>query len=160
VSAVAFTVFGQPAPAGSKTIGRGRAGNTFIRDSSKKSYPWKKDVAQAAGIAMQGDGLLEGPLSLELVFHVPRPKGHFGVRGLRPSAPAYPTVKPDVLKLARAVEDAMSGVVFRDDAQIVTEFLRKTYGEPARCEVRVTPIQTGMARATEGGEFSQLRAVP
>jgi Holliday junction resolvase RusA-like endonuclease len=159
MTAVAFTVYGQPAPAGSKTIGRGSGGHTFIRDSSKKSYPWKKDVAQAAGIAMQGNGLLEGPLSLELVFHVPRPKGHFGVRGLRPSAPTHPTVKPDVLKLARAVEDAMTGVVFRDDAQIVTEVLQKTYGEPARCEVRVTPIEIGAALAAEGGG-TQLRAVP
>lgn len=138
---VSFTVYGQPAPAGSKTVGRGKTGQTFVRDSSKRSYPWKKDVAQAAGIAMRGRPLLDGPLLLELTFHVPRPKGHFGARGLRPSAPRFPTVKPDVLKLARAVEDALTGVCVRDDAQFVTETLQKTYGEPARCEVRIVPIQ-------------------
>lgn len=160
---IGFTVYGQPAPAGSKTIGRGKAGQTFVRDSSKRSYPWKRDVAQAAGIAMRGAPLLDGPLGLILTFYVPRPKGHYGsvkckvcggdppgrteccdgvgrVFRLRPSAPEFPTVKPDVLKLARAVEDALSGVVYRDDAQIVSEALQKIYGEPARCEVRVVRI--------------------
>jgi predicted short-subunit dehydrogenase-like oxidoreductase (DUF2520 family) len=42
-----------------------------------------------------------------------------------------------VLKLARGVEDALTGIVWRDDAQIVVEHLEKRYGSPARCEVRV-----------------------
>jgi Holliday junction resolvase RusA-like endonuclease len=137
---IAFTVYGQPAPAGSKTIARGREGQQWIRDSSKKSYPWKQQVAQAAGGAMSEQSLLDGPLVLELHFHVPRPKGHYGARGLLKSAPAFPTVKPDVLKLARAVEDALQGVCFRNDSQIVTETLIKSYGEPARCEVRISPM--------------------
>jgi Holliday junction resolvase RusA-like endonuclease len=146
---ISFTVYGQPAPAGSKTIGRGKQGQTFVRDSSKRSYPWKRDVAQAAGIAMQGRTLLDGPLHVEIYFYVPRPKGHFGARGLRPSAPEHPTVKPDVLKLARAVEDALAGVIYRDDAQIVSEVLGKRYGEPARCEVLAMPF--GQFVITESG---------
>lgn len=137
---VSFTVYGVAAPAGSKTVGRTKTGASFVRDSSRRSYPWKRDVAQAAGVAMRDRPLLDGPLELRAVFHVPRPKGHFGKRGLRPAAPAWPTVKPDVLKLARACEDALSGVVFRDDAQIVVERLEKRYGEPARCELTITPI--------------------
>jgi Holliday junction resolvase RusA-like endonuclease len=134
---ISFTVYGQPAPAGSKTAGRTSDGRTFIRDSSKKSYPWKQKIEQVAGDYMSGTPLLDGPLILGLEFYVPRPKGHFGVRGLRPSAPKVPTVRPDLLKLARAVEDALSGIVYRDDAQIVREILDKFYGEPARCEVRI-----------------------
>jgi Holliday junction resolvase RusA-like endonuclease len=47
---------------------------------------------------------------------------------LKASAPIAPPVKPDVLKLARAVEDAMSGIIYKDDAQIVTERLCDRYG--------------------------------
>lgn len=134
---ISFTVYGQPAPAGSKTVGRTKAGGHFVRDASKRSYPWKRDVAQAAGVAMQGQPLLDGPLMLGLEFYLPRPKGHYGKRGLRPSAPPIPTVKPDLLKLARAVEDALTGIVYRDDAQVARQVLDKFYGEPARVEVRV-----------------------
>lgn len=138
---VDFTVYGQPQPAGSKkTLPHRQTGRMVTMDTNRKAYPWKRDVAQAAGLAMQGKPLLDGPLSLTLHFYVPRPKGHYGVHGLRPSAPVYPTTRPDVLKLARSCEDAMSGVVYRDDAQIVVEILNKSYGEPARCEARVTPL--------------------
>ena len=112
----------------------------FVRDSAKGSRPWKTRVAQAAGEAMNGDGLLDGPLLLTVQFIVPRPKGHYGVRGLRPSAPAYPTVRPDVTKLVRAVEDALTGIVWRDDSQVVSQHAAKVYGEPARCEVQVIPV--------------------
>ena len=77
-----------------------------------------------------------------------RPKGHFGKRGLLPSAPIAPIVKPDLLKLARAVEDALSGLVYKDDAQIVREILDKHYGEPARVEI-------GLYRLDEQG-FADL----
>lgn len=136
---IAFTVYGKPQPAGSKKAFV-RGGRAMIVDDAKGSRPWKTMVAQTAGDLMNGRELLDGPLELSLVFVVPRPKGHFGAKGLRPSAPHYPTVKPDVLKLARAVEDALSGVVYRDDAQIVEELLAKEYGEPARVEVRVVPL--------------------
>jgi Holliday junction resolvase RusA-like endonuclease len=133
-----FTVYGKPAPAGSKRVvpaGGKRGGRPIIVDDSRRSRPWKGDVSSAAAAAMDGRPLLEGPLALELTFYVARPKGHYGARGLRPSAPAWPTVKPDVLKLARGVEDALTGQVYRDDAQVVRELLMKRYGEPERVEV-------------------------
>ena len=46
-----------------------------------------------------------------------------------------------MLKLARAVEDALTGIVWRDDAQIVDEQLSKVYGEPARVEVDVAELE-------------------
>lgn len=134
---VSFTVYGIAQPAGSKTAGVTKGGKVFVRDSAKKGTPWRRQVAQAAGEAMNGDGLLEGALSLTVRFWVPRPKGHIGKRGLRPSAPSYPTVRPDVTKLLRSVEDACTGIVWRDDAQVVAQHAIKAYGEPACCEVEV-----------------------
>lgn len=137
MSEVSFTVYGVAQPAGSKTSGVRNDGRRFVRDSAKGSRPWKTQVAQAAGEAMNGDGLLDGPLELSVIFTVPRPKGHYGARGLRPSAPAYPAVRPDVTKLLRAVEDACTGVVWRDDAQVVAQHAYKVYGEPASASVEV-----------------------
>jgi Holliday junction resolvase RusA-like endonuclease len=133
---IQFIVHGIPAPAGSKR-GFVKSGRVIITDASSRSRPWKAQIADAAAEAMNGSGLLVGPLMLGLEFYIPRPKGHYGKRGLRPSAPKTPTTKPDLLKLARAVEDALSGIVYRDDAQIAREILDKFYGEPARVQVRV-----------------------
>jgi len=140
---IAFTVHGLAQPAGSK---RGFAfkrqnGSTgvAISDANPKSREWKNYVAATARTAYDGP-LLRGPLKVYFAFHVPRPKGHYGAKGLRASAPARPAVKPDVLKLARAVEDALSGVIWNDDAQIVEEYLSKQYAAHAYVEIRIEPI--------------------
>lgn len=134
-----FVVAGIPQPAGSKKIVTARGGARvgrpiLIDDASNRSRGWRKTVAAAARDAMEGREPLEGPLSLMLVFSMPRPAYHFGTGRnadtLKPSAPARPTVKPDVLKLARLVEDVLTGIVYLDDAQIVFETLTKRYGRP------------------------------
>lgn len=137
---VSFIVHGIAQPAGSKTVGRTKDGRSFVRDSAKKGKPWRLQVAQVAGDAMNGTGLLDGPLELSVIFTVPRPNGHYGARGLLPSAPEYPTTRPDVTKLLRAVEDACTGIVWRDDAQVVAQHAYKEYGEPAGAQVRVTTV--------------------
>jgi Holliday junction resolvase RusA-like endonuclease len=156
-------VYGIPQPAGSKRGFRNpKTGGVSITDANSKSKPWQAEVKNAAADAMMGGDpegqsrilearpLLDGPLLLELTFWMPRPKGHFGAKGdVKPKSPRFPTVKPDVLKLARAVEDALTGIVYRDDSQIVSETLQKAYGEPARVEVRVVPI----GRATVGDDY-------
>lgn len=144
---VSFTVHGVAQPAGSKKgFYNKKAGRVIITDDAKKSRPWKAQVSDAAAEAMNGRDLLDGPLLLELTFWMPRPKGHMGTgknsSSVRSSAPFAPTVKPDLLKLARAVEDAMTSVVYRDDAQITCEVLQKAYTTSgARTEIRIAPIQ-------------------
>ena len=152
--AALITVHGTPEPAGSKRafVVNGRA---RVSDTNPRSREWKQRIAQAAGEQYGGE-LLDGPLSLELTFVQPRPAGHHGTGRnagrVRPSAPEWPTVRPDALKLARAVEDSLTGVVYRDDAQIVDEHLIKTYGDRARCEIAVYRMGTAAAReaAQEG----------
>lgn len=146
---IAFTVYGKPEPAGSKR-GFHRGGRTMIVDANAKARPWKALVTDAAIGAMNEQvKLLAGPLLVTLRFYVQRPKGHYGARGLRPSAPSHPTVKPDVLKLARAVEDALTGIVYRDDSQIVCELLEKHYGDPARVEITIEPFTTEAEAAAQ-----------
>src|SRR5579859_2477883 len=149
-----FTVYGRPAPAGSKRVlpAGGRAGGRpIVVDDSKRSRPWKQQIAEIALAVMAGRPLLDGPLDLQLVFYLRRPRGHFGARGLKPSAPARPTVKPDVLKLARAVEDALTGQLWRDDAQVVVELLEKVYGEPERVEITVAELAAAATPAATAG---------
>ena len=128
---ISFFVAGIPKPAGSK---RGffipKLKRVVITDACKGSKDWKTDVKHAAQECYGGE-LLAGPLEVTLTFHVERPTGHFRTGknsvALRDSAPQFPTTRPDVLKLARAVEDALTKIIWKDDSQIVTERLRKRY---------------------------------
>jgi len=127
---IEFSVPGKAEPAGSKRAFM-RPGMKFpvVTDDNPKVKGWKKDIKSYAAEAMVGRELLDGPIAVTLRFVMVRPKSHYGKKGLRPSAPRYPTVRPDVLKLGRAVEDALTQVVYKDDAQIVSEYLEKEYGE-------------------------------
>lgn len=129
---------GIPKPAGSKrgfAIKKGGfyTGRVAVMDACVKSKDWKADVKAFARDAWKGQPLLLCPIAFSLTFYVTRPKGHFGTgkneKVLKSSAPRLPVVKPDVLKLARAVEDSLSGVVYQDDSQITTEALSKRYSE-------------------------------
>jgi Holliday junction resolvase RusA-like endonuclease len=137
-AAVSFTVYGEAKPAGSKRafVHKGRA---IITDANKNSKPWKQEVAACGAAAMEHATLplFTEALAVEMRFFVPRPAGHYGKRGLLPSARPYPSVIPDALKLARGVEDSLSGIVWKDDSQIVDEHIVKFYGEPARVEIAV-----------------------
>lgn len=50
------------------------------------------------------------------------------------------TVKPDIDKLLRAVLDALTGVAYEDDSQVVSVIATKSYGTHEECFVRVTAL--------------------
>ena len=119
---ITITVYGLPAPQGSKR----HVGGGVMIESSKKVKPWRQDVKQAALDAVAGlSGWtpLDGPLIASMVFTFVRPKGHYrtgrNAHLLRDSAPARPSVTPDLSKILRSTEDALTGVVWADDARVV-----------------------------------------
>jgi len=139
---VEFSVPGVPAPAGSKravTAGGKTGGRVLLVDASRRSKPWKLDVAAAALQAMGDQPPLEGPLALAVEFAFTRPKAHQGARGLTAVGrrSPYPATRPDATKLLRAVEDALTGIVWRDDAQVVWQFALKRWRERPGCAVKV-----------------------
>lgn len=157
-----ITVFGKAAPAGSKRAVTNRhTGQVMVIDANPRARPWKDTVSREAVEQYEGP-LLDEPLRMEVDFYEPRPKSHYGTGRnagvLKAGAPEYPTKKPDGLKLRRGVEDALTGIVYRDDSLIVDGRERKLYGEPARCEIRITPMAAGGAvlEATEDFEDAQL----
>lgn len=145
---IQFFVHGIPKTAGSKRAFF-RPGMKFpvITEDCKKSKDWRGDVRAAAlpFTPPPGQQLLTGPLKLNLDFSMARPKGHYG-SGInattlkKKSAGAFHTCKPDVLKMARAVEDALTGVIWKDDAQIVDEHLVKNYSDRPGCLITIIEL--------------------
>jgi len=127
---ISFFVPGVPATAGSKRYVGTHGGKARIVDMCARKTAWCAAVAAYARIEYQGPPVA-GALAFEAAFYFDRPRKHFvgKQRGhaLRDDAPADHLVKPDVLKLARAAEDALTGILYQDDAQIFTELLSKHY---------------------------------
>lgn len=120
--ALTVVAYGLPAPQGSKK----HLGGGVMVESSKHVKPWRQDVKYAAlAVTMRIPGWqpLDGPLLVSMVFAFARPKGHYRTGRnshlLRPAAPARPAGMPDLSKLARATEDALTGVAWVDDSRVV-----------------------------------------
>ena len=143
---VRFTVLGRPQQKGSKQVLPVKGPRRFVvRESNIKARPWAMHVAAAALDAHYTTSLITGPVIVAVTFYFARPKGHYGTgrnqQELRRSAPREMTVMPDVDKLARCALDALTGIVFRDDAQIVDLHAAKRYGEPERADFIVRELQ-------------------
>jgi len=127
---IKFFVNGKPATSGSK---RGfyikKLQRVIITPASKKEAPWKESVKWAAIKAgYSGKVLLGGPVVLTMSFRFARPKSHLRTNGQLSKlglTKLEHTSKPDSLKLGRAVEDALTGLVWVDDSQVVTHHIRK-----------------------------------
>lgn len=116
---VAFFVPGVPRTQGSKRIVRGR----MIEAHAPELKAWRTAVGWAARAAWRCEPVpLEHAVKVVLEFRFPQPKR--GARG-------YPCTGGglDVEKLVRAVHDAMTGIVWTDDSQVVELVARKGWGE-------------------------------
>ena len=116
-------VVGTPAPQGSKKFVGMHGGHGVLVESSKKVKPWRQDVKAAAITAMAevGHGIT-GPVRCKMIFTMPKPK----------SAPKrkkiWPDRKPDLSKLVRSTEDALTEAgVWEDDARVVLCVSRKVF---------------------------------
>jgi Holliday junction resolvase RusA-like endonuclease len=132
---------GIPKPGGSKRAFKHRhTDRIIVTDDAKGNADWKRDVKVFAHMAHPAPPL-DGPLAVSVVFIMPRPKWHFGTGGnsgkVKSSAPMHPTTKPDATKLWRSTEDALTGVLWLDDAQVVEQSVKKIYGDTPGAQVTV-----------------------
>ena len=121
-------------------------------DDCTEGKAWKAFVHSCAKQAMKAKGLkvidaaADGlkdltPLRLIARFYKKRPDAHFRTGKfaslLRDDAPLKPTGKPDVGKLTRAVEDAMTGAIYKDDAQICMRTDSKEFGTENKVDIEI-----------------------
>ena len=128
-----FHVPGVPAPQGSKNAYR-RGNKVVLVETSKKAKPWRAAVAQAATIAYLRTEPIDGPVAVEIDFHLPRPKS-------LPKRVIWMVKKPDLDKLIRSTLDALSGIAYIDDNRVTRIVATKTYAaspEDAGAHITIT----------------------
>jgi len=119
---------------------------------------FKAKVGQAAEQAYQGPPL-QGPLALDLVFVLPRP-GYLCWK-TKPMPRLFHTSKPDADNLAKAVKDALSGLLWRDDCQVCKLTAEKHIAagdEQPSVLVRLTPLDSPKTEAMAGSLFAEASA--
>lgn len=130
---VEFTIYGNPVAQGRPRFAR--IGNNVRAYDPGKSRGWKDDVRLQA-LQHRPKELIAGAISLHLMFHLPRPKS-------LPKRVTEHTKKPDAENLSKAVCDALEGLLYHNDSQIVRLTVEKQYAGSNGPMVRVTLITAG-----------------
>lgn len=138
---VQFLVPGDP-------VGKGRPRVSTIGGHARMFTPAKTAsyeglIAMTGTEAMAGRTLLEGAVMVEMriVLPVPASKSKkFKAQAL--AGEIFPTKKPDMDNVIKAIYDGLNGVVWKDDVQVVDAFVRKRYGEVPGVHVRIVPLES------------------
>lgn len=132
---ISFRVYGIPQTKGStKAFFRQGMRHPVITNDNPRNKGWAQTVAGAAQQHRIDGCPFKGPIVLEMVFLMPIPKS------LPKRAPAFMLKKPDVDKMTRSVKDALSGVLYIDDKQVVHTDVKKMYCEAPGVMVRLSHL--------------------
>jgi len=134
----AFFVHGVPVSQGSKELVRTMSGGRMItrmiestdKGAKRRLETWRNAIGWAAKVRYRGKPV-SGPLIVELHFRLVRPPS---------SSRLEPDIKPDLSKLIRAVEDALTGILWIDDCQIVQLDATKGYAKETGVGVAVQQL--------------------
>ena len=147
----------EPAPWTAPQLCMTRRGQRFSKyrtrsdiANGRPNYPdWKRIVADAAREAMGGRRPFAGPIvmDMQLMFRAQEPS--------LIGEPCFPAMKwdkkkraykkphlnmrplPDTTNMSKSTEDALEGIVFHNDAQVVAPGPRRVWGEQGGCLIKV-----------------------
>lgn len=126
---------GEPVPASRPRVTQGGA-HTY---TPERYASHKRAIAACA---MGAKHLGDGPLHLDVRFYLPIPASSSRVvREEMRTGSRRPIGKNggDFDNLAKSVADALNGICYADDAQIVSASIAKLYGEEPRTVIRLCP---------------------
>ena len=148
MSTLTFQVTGEPKGQPRPRAFARKMGNVHVARfyDSDVADAWKSAV-QIALLEMAKQTRWEltlGPVSVSLTFAMPRPKSHFGTKGLKASAPVAHVGKPDVDNTCKLILDQItrSGCVWRDDSQVVSLSVHKFWAvaNEQGCSVSISTL--------------------
>jgi len=133
---ITFKVDGDPV--GKQRARYAKRGNFVQTYTPDKTRNYESLIKEAAIQAMGSNEILETPVNLYLYIRAPIPKSlpkkrlEACLNGLE-----KPIKKPDASNVLKSVEDAMNGVVYKDDSQIVNIHVTKVYSSQSGIDVCV-----------------------
>ena len=89
---------------------------------------------------------LVGPLAIDLLFVMPRPKAHYGTgknaKILKPKAPTFHAGKKrfDIDNCVKFTLDCLNELVYEDDGQVAVISAMKRYGKRPRTEIFIREL--------------------
>lgn len=124
-AALVFTLPGEPVAWSRPRFNRA-SGAVF---NSKKLDSFEALVRYTAAQELGGEPPMDGPVCLTISVQLaPAPSWPLKRQAAALTGAIRPTGRPDLSNIAKAIEDGLKTVAYRDDAQVVKLVVEKRYG--------------------------------
>ena len=120
-----------------------RRGLGVVAYEKKEMKAWRAECSRLIEEAFEAKKLIEGPLKIDATFYVQPPKYISSKKKLRERLEAeeiYCSKKPDIDNYLKALLDSMTGIVFKDDGQVVECKARKLYSLKPKIEFTIKEV--------------------
>ena len=116
--------------------------DTHMRSyTPKKTEQYENYIGLVARGCMVGREIVTGPVHVRITAGLPIPKSWpAGKREAARTNRIAPVFKPDGDNVAKVACDALSGIVYRDDAQAVIKEVIKRYADDPYLEICIKPV--------------------
>lgn len=135
---VRFEILGDP-------VGKGRPKFTTVSGFAKAYTPKKTENYETCVRNAYGDYYFGNEeLVVEITAYFQLQKTHYTKKGINASGmkklngEINPTTKPDTDNIAKIILDALNGIAYHDDSQVVDLRVCKRYAEQPKVVVRIT----------------------
>jgi len=123
-------------PVGKQRARYAKRGNFVQTYTPDKTRTYETLIKEAAIEAMGSSEPLETPVSLYLYIRVPIPKSYSKKKvEACLNGSEQPMKKPDSSNVLKSVEDAMNGVVYVDDCQIINHHITRVYSTQSGVDI-------------------------
>jgi Holliday junction resolvase RusA-like endonuclease len=136
---ICFEIPGQP-------VSKGRArshrrGNYIAHYTPEKTVNYENLVKIVAMQDMKGKQLISGPISMVISLFFQIPESWSNKKRLSAlNGTVRPTVKPDLDNCVKSLCDAINGIVWHDDKQVVEVTVKKFYSDRPRANVSIIEL--------------------
>ena len=136
-SLISFTIYGEPIP-WKRPRFNGKSKHVY-EDSKVREY--KKQVISA--FEESGGKVYEKdvPLRMSVRFYLQVPKSASKKKIREMISKLFPTKRPDNDNLYKGIADALNGIAYYDDSQIVITHIHKRWTEYPRVEITIEEVK-------------------
>ena len=117
-----------------------RRGRGVVAYEKKEMKVWRAECSRLIEEAFEVKKLIEGPLKIDATFYIQPPKYISSKKKLKEKLEAeeiFCSKKPDIDNFLKALLDSMTGIIFKDDGQVVECRARKLYSLKQRIEFEI-----------------------
>lgn len=115
----------------------------WVNKNAQRYLAYKDEIRLQVNAYMKQNGqeMLRGPIHVDMKVYMAVPNSYSKKRKAAClNGEEYPTKKPDIDNMFKGITDALNGICYEDDKQIITVTMGKFYAEKDYTEITITEV--------------------